>query len=101
MPTARKLTTNTVHSVGTLSITTAGRAPSCPLSSKPARPWPASIVHGQDAAQPLNGLSTPPWKQRRGFELMNGETTDAEIRHIFAALWPRASGARLVKTTAK
>jgi hypothetical protein len=32
---------------------------------------------------------------------MNGETTDAEIRHIFAALWPRGSGARLVKTTAK
>src|ERR1700704_1852643 len=70
MPTARKLMTNTVHSVGTLSIATAERTSSCPLSSEPNPSRPSPLSYGHNAAVSLNGLSTPPWTGHIGFELV-------------------------------
>jgi hypothetical protein len=55
----------------------------------------------QDAARPLNGLSTSPQNRRRGFELMNGGAGTAEIRHIFAARSPRGDDAWLAKNAAE
>src|SRR5215218_10615947 len=88
--------TNTVHSVGTLSIANPGhQCPVSPVTDRPKLSLPGvppkdnpRCLAGQGAPAALNGLSLLQVNQRRGFKLMKS----ARIRASLSMSWRSADG---------